>query len=81
MTTTPKLKENVWHIHTEEASSTLYTTNFEYSVDTSYALEFIKIRPHCNDHNTPSEISALSGVSIEAVENMLSSLGNISLLV
>ncbi|MBU3056544.1 iron-containing redox enzyme family protein [Pseudomonas indica] len=80
MTIAPRLKENIWHIHIEEATSSLFTTQGEYQVPTEDALKFMKIRPYCNGHNSIEKIARLSGLSESETTEMLAALEEISLL-
>ena len=76
----PTLRENVWHIYLDKPESFLVTTDGMFEVPTVDGIEFMRMRSYCTGHNTIEEIAVKSGLSVEKVANVITSLRELDLV-
>lgn len=80
-TALPRLRENVWHVDLEGPESVLITTDGMFSVPTSEATTFMRLRSHCTGHNSVASIAERSGVPVQKVDEILAALADIGLVI
>jgi hypothetical protein len=76
----PKLRENIWHISSGSDTALLITSRSSFEVDREDALKFVRMRSYCTGIHTVDEIASRSGLSVEDVNSILTSLGEAEVL-
>jgi thiaminase len=70
----PKLRENIWHISSRSETALLVTSRASFEVDREDALKFVRMRSYCTGVHSVDDIASRSGLSVDDVNSILSSL-------